>query len=145
MPTQYVTRDSPFPDRADYCSTRCCSTAKQSTCCEPSEKSSCCGSEATSSGGLWGVLAIGVGFFVGGWFVGSRLGVAPSLHGVAMGIVSILVWFVANLLAGETVADSAWVGGSEAYYAGLLLLQIVAAALGASVSSRSQRSATAGS
>ena len=101
--------------------------------------------ESTSSGGLWGVLAIGVGFFVGGWFVGSRLGVAPILHGVAIGIVSILVWFVANLLAGETVADSAWVGGSEAYYAGLLLLQIVAAALGASVSSRSQRSATAGS
>ena len=100
--------------------------------------------ESTSSGGLWGVLAIGVGFFVGGWFVGSRLGVAPILHGVAIGIVSILVWFVANLLAGETVADGAWTSGSEAYYAGLLLLQIVAATLGASIASRSRRRATVG-
>ncbi|HYW10431.1 MAG TPA: hypothetical protein VE871_00705 [Longimicrobium sp.] len=101
--------------------------------------------EASGSGGLWGVLAIAVGFFVGGWFVGSRLGVAPILHGVAMGVVSILVWFLANLLAGETVADSAWVSGSETYYAGLLLLQMVAAGLGASVSSRSRRRATVAS
>lgn len=100
--------------------------------------------ESTGSGGLWGVLAIGIGFFVGGWLVGSRLGVAPILHGVAIGIVSILVWFLANLLAGETVADSAWTSGSETYYAGLLLLQIVAAALGASVASRSARRATVG-
>ncbi|HST63238.1 MAG TPA: hypothetical protein VLK84_31295 [Longimicrobium sp.] len=101
--------------------------------------------ESTGSGGLWGVLAIAVGFFVGGWFVGSRLGVAPILHGVAMGVVSILIWFLANLLAGETVADSAWVSGSETYYAGLLLLQMVAAGLGASVSSRSKRRATVAS
>ncbi len=101
--------------------------------------------ESTGSGGLWGVLAIAAGFFVGGWFVGSRLGVAPILHGVAMGVVSILVWFLANLLAGETVADSAWVSGSETYYAGLLLLQMVAAGLGASVSSRSKRRATVAS
>jgi hypothetical protein len=99
--------------------------------------------EATSGGGLWGVLAIAVGFGFGGWLLGARLGVAPILHGVAMGIVSILVWFVANLLAGETVADSAWVSGSEAYYAGLLLLQIVAAAVGARIGSSRRRSATA--
>jgi hypothetical protein len=101
--------------------------------------------EASGTGGLWGVLAIAIGFGVGGWFLGSRLGVAPILHGVAMGIVSVLVWFAANLLAGETVADSAWVSGSEAYYAGLLLLQIIAAAVGARIGSRSQRRATAGS
>ncbi len=101
--------------------------------------------EASTGGVLWGVAAIAVGFGVGGWFIGARLGVAPILHGVAMGIVSILVWFVANLLAGETVAHSAWVGGSESYYAGLLLLQIVAAAVGARIGSRRQRSATLGS
>jgi hypothetical protein len=95
--------------------------------------------EATASGGWWGVLAIAVGFGIGGWLVGQRLGVAPILHGIAMGLVSILVWFVANLLAGETVADSAWVTGSEAYYAGLLLLQMAAAALGARIGSRGRR------
>ena len=101
--------------------------------------------EAATGSVLWGVAAIALGFGIGGWFIGSRLGVAPILHGVAMGIVSILVWFLANLLAGETVADSAWVNGSEAYYAGLLLLQIVAAAVGARIGSGRQRSATAGS
>jgi hypothetical protein len=99
--------------------------------------------EATASGGWWGVLAIAVGFGIGGWFVGQRLGVAPILHGIAMGIVSVLVWFLANLLAGETVADSAWVTGSEAYYAGLLLLQMVAAALGAHLGSRGKRTVAA--
>ena len=99
--------------------------------------------EATGSGGLWGVLAIALGFGIGGWFLGSRLGVAPILHGIAMGIVSILVWFLANLLAGQTVADSAWVSGSETYYAGLLLLQMIAAAVGARIGSRTQRRATA--
>lgn len=95
--------------------------------------------ESTAGGGWWGVLAITVGFGIGGWLIGQRLGVAPILHGIAMGIVSILVWFLANLLAGETVADSAWVTGSEAYYAGLLLLQMVAAALGATIGSRARR------
>lgn len=101
--------------------------------------------EGTTGGALLGVLAIAVGFGLGGWFIGARLGVAPILHAVGIGIVSVLVWFLANLLAGETVADSAWVSGSEAYYAGLLLLQIIAAGLGGRIGSRRQRTVTAGS
>ncbi|HEX6041861.1 hypothetical protein [Longimicrobium sp.] len=97
--------------------------------------------ESGTGSGLLGAAAIAVGFGVGGWILGQRLGVAPILHGVAMGVVSILVWFAANLLAGETVADSAWVTGSEAYYAGLLLLQMVAAGVGASIGSRAKRRA----
>lgn len=100
--------------------------------------------ESSGSGGLWGVLAIAIGFGIGGWFVGARLGVAPILHAVAIGFVSVLLWFLANLLAGETVARSAWVSGSETYYAGLLLLQIVAAALGGRIGSRAKRQASAG-
>ncbi|HEX6909629.1 MAG TPA: hypothetical protein VF142_04525 [Longimicrobium sp.] len=103
------------------------------------------GPEGTTGGALLGVLAIALGFGLGGWFIGARLGVAPILHAVAIGFVSVLVWFLANLLAGETVADSAWVSGSEAYYAGLLLLQIVAAAVGALIGSRRQRTPAAGS
>jgi hypothetical protein len=100
--------------------------------------------ESSTGGGLWGAAAIAAGFALGGWFVGARMGVAPILHGVAMGIVSILVWFLANLVAGETVAGSGMVRGSEAYYAGLLLLQIVAAAVGAAMGSRRQRLAAVG-
>jgi hypothetical protein len=101
--------------------------------------------EGTTGGALLGALAIAVGFGFGGWFIGARLGVAPILHAVGIGIASILVWFLANLLAGETVADSAWVSGSEAYYAGLLLLQIVAAAVGGRIGSRRRRTVAAGS
>lgn len=97
--------------------------------------------EGGTGSGLLGAAAIAVGFGVGGWFIGQRLGMAPILHGVSMGVVSILVWFLANLLAGETVGDSAWVTGSEAYYAGLLLLQMVAAAVGATIGSRAKRRA----
>jgi hypothetical protein len=100
--------------------------------------------ESSTGGGLWGAAAIAAGFALGGWFVGARMGVAPILHGVAMGIVSILVWFLANLVAGETVAGSGMVRGSEAYYAGLLLLQIVAAAVGVAMGSRRQRLAAVG-
>lgn len=98
-----------------------------------------------SSMGLWGVIAIGVGFFLGGLVTGARVGAAPILHGVAMGIVSLLVWFVANLAFGETLDAETWGEDSEAFYAGLLILQMIAAALGARFGSRQQRRLTAGS
>jgi hypothetical protein len=98
-----------------------------------------------SGGGLWGVLAIAVGFGIGGWLLGARTGVAPILQGVAMGLVSLLLWFLANVLAGETLDASEWLRGSEAYYAGLLIAQIAAAVVGAKLGSRSQRRSTAGS
>ncbi|HKJ02916.1 MAG TPA: hypothetical protein VJ997_10690, partial [Longimicrobiales bacterium] len=39
-------------------------------------------------------LAMAVGFFVGGLFVGLRWMDAPILHGAAITLVSLLVWFV---------------------------------------------------
>lgn len=88
---------------------------------------------------LWGVITIGVGFFVGGVVTGARVGAAPILHGVSMGIVSLLVWFFANLAFGETLDAETWGEGSPAFYAGSLILQMVAAALGARFGSRNQR------
>ena len=98
---------------------------------------------ASQTGGLWGVIAIGLGFFLGGLVTGARVGAAPILHGVGMGIVSLLVWFVANLVVGEALDAEAWGGDSPAFYAGALILQIVAAALGAHYGSRQQRRMTA--
>lgn len=93
----------------------------------------------------WGAVVIGVGFFLGGLVTGARVGAAPVLHGVSMGIVSLLVWFFANLAFGETLNADTWGEGSPAFYAGSLILQMVAAALGAHAGSRQQRRATAGS
>ena len=96
-----------------------------------------------SAMGLWGVIAIGAGFFLGGLVTGARVGAAPILHGVSMGIVSLLVWFFANLVFGEALDAETWGEGSPAFYAGVLILQMVAAALGARYGSRQQRRLTA--
>jgi hypothetical protein len=61
-----------------------------------------------------------------------------------MGIVSLLVWFFANLAFGETLDAETWGEGSPAFYAGSLILQMVAAALGARFGSREQRRMAAG-
>ena len=95
----------------------------------------------SATGGVWGVIAIAVGFGVGGWLLGARAGVAPILHGVAMGIVSLLVWFLVNVI-GEAVDATSWNEGSPAYYAGMLITQIAASVVGARIGSRSQRAGT---
>jgi hypothetical protein len=77
----------------------------------------------------WGLLATAAGFFAGGWFAARRDGSAPILHAVAIGLFSLLVWFLVNLLPGQLLDAESWDVGA-AYAAGLILLQIVAAAIG---------------
>ncbi|HEX8691942.1 MAG TPA: hypothetical protein VF746_05965 [Longimicrobium sp.] len=96
-------------------------------------------------GGPWVLLAMFLGFAAGGYFVGARVGAAPILHAVGIGLFSIVVWFLANLLFGETFDAETWNSLSPAFTAGLLLLQMVAAALGARVGSREARAARAAS
>ena len=92
-----------------------------------------------SAVGVWGVIALGTGFFLGGLVTGARVGVAPILHGVAIGVVSLLVWFVVNVVFGEALDATTWNDGTPAFYAGALLLQMAAAAVGARLGSRQQR------
>jgi hypothetical protein len=99
--------------------------------------------DASGVGALWGVIAITAGFFLGGLVTGARVGAAPILHGVGMGLVSLLVWFFANLVFGEGLDAETWGADSPAFYAGSLILQIAAAALGARYGSRQQRRMTA--
>lgn len=86
----------------------------------------------------WGVLAIALGFFAGGWYVGMRTGRAPILHAVAMGLFSLVLWFLVNLIPGQALDADNWNVGA-AYGAGLLLLQIIAAAVGGRIASRDAR------
>ena len=80
-------------------------------------------------GEAWGLLATAAGFFAGGWFAARRDGSAPILHAVAMGLFSLVVWVVVNLIPGQALGAESWDVGA-AYVAGLVLLQIVAAAIG---------------
>ncbi|HEV2145912.1 MAG TPA: hypothetical protein VGR37_00700 [Longimicrobiaceae bacterium] len=85
---------------------------------------------AADSGGGWVLLAVLVGFFSGGWLVGWRTGTAPVLHGVGIGLFSLVVWFFANLLA-SLLDVAGWTGLSPTVAAASLLLQIGAAVFGA--------------
>lgn len=93
-----------------------------------------------SGTGAWSVVAILIGFTLGGYLTGARTGTAPILHGVAMGLFSVVVWLAANLF-GELFDASTWDTINPALYAGGLLVQIIAAAAGAHIGSRAGRAA----
>lgn len=73
---------------------------------------------------LWIAFAMAVGFFVGGLFVGLRWSDAPILHGAAISLVSVLVWFLVALF-GEVGSLE---GAPEVL--GLILVQLFASMLG---------------
>lgn len=74
-------------------------------------------------------VAIAVGFGVGGFFAGFRSLHAPILHGVAIGLTSLVAWVLLNLLAELT--GEGWSSLSAATTAALLLEQVIAAITGA--------------
>ncbi|HSG08733.1 MAG TPA: hypothetical protein VLA36_10275 [Longimicrobiales bacterium] len=72
-------------------------------------------------------VAMAVGFFVGGLFVGLRWVDAPVLHGAAITLVSVLVWFLGSL---ALPANARGWSNSTSAALGLILLQLVASAAG---------------
>jgi hypothetical protein len=80
---------------------------------------------------LWVALALLVGFFVTGFFVGTRVAAAPVLHGLGMGLFSLVAWILINLLVGEPTGVTTWRSLDAYSLAGLLVLQGVAAIVGA--------------
>ena len=73
---------------------------------------------------VWPSLSLAGGFFVGGLLVGMRWSDAPILHGAAITVLSVIVWFAALLLGAP--------GGSAGVplALGLILLQLVASCVG---------------
>jgi len=96
-----------------------------------------------TGGTAWGLLATFVGFFAGGWYIGMRAGRAPILHAVGIGLFSLLLWLLVNLIPGQALHADSWNVGA-AYGAGLILLQIVAAAIGGRIASRDAREGAVG-
>jgi hypothetical protein len=55
------------------------------------------------------VVAVGVGWAVGGFVTGFRTAAAPILHGMALALLSFVVWFLLNLsFGGLTTGTAAW-------------------------------------
>ena len=80
--------------------------------------------------GLWMSIALVAGFFVVGFFVGTRVVAAPVLHAIGMGLLSLIVWLALNLLFCEPLGATTWGSVEPVRLVGLLILQIAAAAVG---------------
>ena len=55
---------------------------------------------------VWALVAVALGFFAGGLFVGLRWSDAPILHGAAITLLSVLIWFLGSLIAPETLGGT---------------------------------------
>ena len=84
----------------------------------------------------WAVAAFTVGFFAGGYLTGTRDIEAPILHGVGIGLTTLVAWFVVNVVATFFVDEASYSELSAATTAGLLLIQMAAAIAGAWLADR---------
>lgn len=80
---------------------------------------------------LWTTIAVLLGFAAGGYFAGFRARQAAILHGVAIGLMSLFVWFALNALAGLVFSGFRWEALTPRLAVGLLIVQIAAAVVGA--------------
>mgnify|MGYP006197486555 CR=1 FL=1 len=86
----------------------------------------------------WAIAAVAVGFLVGGWFTGVRTVEAPILHGIGLGLTSLLAWALLNLLA-LPFGMERWSNLSASTAVSVLLVQIVAAVAGSWTGTASAR------
>lgn len=93
------------------------------------------GADSTTES-LWAVVAVALGFWVGGFFIGTRSIDAPILHGIAIGLASLVVWFLLNLLINLALRPPGWSALTPTLTAALLLEQVVVAVAGAWVGHR---------
>lgn len=77
------------------------------------------------------MATVAVGFFAGGLFAGLRAAEAPILHGIAIGLLTLAVWFVLNVLSAMLSPEFGWDALTPAFTISLVLIQIVAAVVGA--------------
>ncbi len=77
-----------------------------------------------------GMAALALGFIAGGLFAGVRSAQAPILHGVAMGLFSLLAWFVLGLLTQSLLSGSSWDLAPDITITALIV-QIVSSIIGA--------------
>ena len=87
----------------------------------------------------WATLAVAVGFLVGGWFTGFRTVEAPILHGVALGLTSLLAWALLNLVVVVAWGAEEWTGLDTTAALVVMLTQVVTAVLGCWLGTRRAR------
>jgi len=91
---------------------------------------------APATDALWAVVALVIGFWLGGFFTGFRAIDAPILHGIAIGITSLVAWFLINLIIDLLLELAPWSALTPTTTAALLLVQMMAAVAGCWVGHR---------
>lgn len=91
----------------------------------------------------WAITAVAVGFLLGGWFTGYGTLQAPILHGVALGLASLVAWVALNLVMVVAFRGLQWEGLTPGATAGVILTQIVAAVVGCRAGAASARARAA--
>jgi hypothetical protein len=87
--------------------------------------------DTTAANTWWSLFTVAIGFFAGGFFTAFRALQAPILHALAIGVTSLVVWFLLNALAALLFSGWSWPALSPEFAVGVLLLQLVSAVLGA--------------
>lgn len=80
--------------------------------------------------GRWITLAVAIGFVAGGVFVGYMTSLAPILHGILIGLTSLLIWAVLNTIVAAFFPDFSWTQLDPTLAVNLMLIQIVCAIIG---------------
>jgi hypothetical protein len=86
--------------------------------------------------GVWIALAFLIGFLLAGYLVGKRTLAAPFLHGLGIGLFSLVVWVLANLIPGEATGWTTWRALPALQALALIGLQTVSAVIGARMAVR---------
>ncbi len=87
----------------------------------------------------WAVAAVVIGFLVGGWFTGFRTVEAPILHGIALGLTSLVAWVAVNLLVALAFGWDQWTGLTPNETVVVLLALIAAAVVGCLIGNQRAR------
>jgi hypothetical protein len=84
----------------------------------------------TDAENFWITVSLALGFGLAGFIVGVRVRAAPLLHGLGMGLFSLVVWLFLNLFIGEPMGDTAWQSMSLRSGIMLMVLHTAAAMVG---------------
>jgi hypothetical protein len=87
----------------------------------------------------WAVLAVAAGFLVGGWFTGYSTQEAPILHGIAIGLMSLVAWVLLNMAMVVAFRGAEWEALTAAATVAVIFTQITAAVVGCRVGALSAR------
>ncbi len=94
---------------------------------------------ATENDAVWAVLAVAVGFLAGGWFTGVRTLEAPILHGIALGLMSLVAWAALNAAVVIGWGVDEWTGLTPESTIVVVLIQVLAAVTGCWIGTRGAR------